>query len=172
MIKNRLIIFFLLCFYSCNSIKNEDDYSTFLSEKYESDFVKKYSLYNIYSKANGDYIKNYTSFCHVEKLNNALDYDIIQSYQIYTLKDNIYTSTFNFELLHFKDEKKADTIIREIARKNCIDEITLKIHRIYRIGTNTVICVNYSNFDINDYENFLIKEFGKPLTIEVLNASY
>jgi hypothetical protein len=144
------------------------------SKKYETDFIKKYSQYHIdtVKPENGDYIQNYTSFCKIENCRRTKDYDIVQTYQIYTTKDNSYNSTFDFELLHFKDRKKADTIIKEIKIKNCIDEITLKIHRIYRIGTNTMVCVNYSSFDIADFENFLTREFNMPLTIEVINPSY
>ena len=43
-----------------------------------------------------------------------------------------------------------------------------KIHRIYRVGSNTIICVNYVNFDPVNYESFLKNEF-KNVNIEIIN---
>lgn len=64
-----------------------------------------------------------------------------------------------------------DTLIQSIKSKNCIDEQTLKIHRIYRVGTNTILCTSFYDFDIIDFENLLMSEFNKSLSIEVINVS-
>ena len=172
-----LFLLITTCFLSCNppkKVKEVDDFNKEICVQYEKDFFSKYKKYNIKELEKydiNDFIDIYIGFCKISNCKKS-DYDIIQNYHIYLEKNdpmrNIY---FDYELVHFFKAEKADTIIQEIKEKNCIDPFNLKIRRIYRIGSNTIICVNYTNFDIADYENFLRDEFNMPISAEIINAS-
>ena len=170
---HRLTIFFLLFLFSCNQEAPIDYYSNVQSEKYKADFFKRYAKYNIKDNIkNGveDFVSIYSS-CGIIKYKSSIDYNIIQSYQIYTMKDSISISTLDYELIRFKNPSLIDSTIRQIKEKNCIDEQTAKIHRIYRVGKNAIIGVSFYKFNIVEYEDFLFKEFDKKITIELINIS-
>jgi len=170
---SNCVITFLLLLSSCTQKVIKDDFNHEQVEKYKTDLFSKYPNYtisdNIKKKAD-DFISSYAT-CGFNKDEEALDYDIIQSYQLYTLKDSIVDSIFDYEVVHFPNAAHLDSTIQKIKENNCIDETTQKIHRIYIVGRNTIIGVNYSNFDITDFENFLFKEFNKSVTIELINIS-
>jgi len=169
------VVIFLLFASACNTQQTRkiDDYSKRSTNKYQADFLKKYAQFHVNTQKHGnpDYIGNYVAFCNIGSYRKDRDYHIMQSCEIYQVKDSVCTSDLDYELIHFDNKEIADSIVKKIKSNNCIDDITLKIHRIYRIGRNTMICINFSNFDIVGYENFLMSEFAKPLNIEVINIA-
>ena len=172
-----LFLLMVTSFLSCNypkEVKKADDFNKEIYVQYEKDFLSKYKNYNIKAREGfdiNDFIAVYAAFCKIGNYKKS-DYDIIQSYHIYVEKSNPMRSIyFDYELVYFFKAEKADTLIQEIKEKNCIDAFNLKIHRIYRIGRNTIIIVNYTNFDISDYENFLRDEFDMPISAEIINTS-
>ncbi len=166
------IVFVIFCFSSCIEVSPVDDFDANACKVYETEFIKKYKGYGVHNTNNqeSDYIRNYISFCRIGNM-SITDYDVIQSYQIYTSEDSVVKSTFDYELIHFKQADKIDTIIRAIRMNNCIDEQTLKVRRMYRIGKNALICAAYSGFRITDYEDFLMSVFKKEIQIELINPS-
>jgi hypothetical protein len=163
-----------LFIFSCHNAPKKDDYSVEQVEKYKTDFFSKYAGYKIHDNVKNemvDFISVYSTICGQLQYKSQVEYDIVQSYQIFTVKDSLVSSTFDYELIHFKNSDHLVNTIKMIKENNCIDDRTLKIHRIYKIGSNTLIGVSYSSFDISDYEEFLLREFDNGITIEMINIS-
>lgn len=171
---SSLIGLLMLILSACNS-QQKDVVNTLNKEickTYETDFFNKYKGYQVNNlKQKGlDFIADYTAFCKIENCKPS-DYEIVQAFQIFKAKDSVASSTFEYELVHFRNSHIMDSVIQAIKIKNCIDDATMKIHRIYRVGGNLIIGVSSYQFDITGYENFLWKEFNKSLIIEVINPS-
>lgn len=168
-----LIVIFFIFFTGCKQKELKDDFNTDMLKKYQIDLFKQYSIYNKRRTeiTDGDFVAIYSLLCGIKKYKPVKDYEIIQSSELFTVKDNLYDSTFYYELIHFTNEDQLNSFINEITKKNCIDEQTSIIHRIYKIGSNNIICVNYFNFDIDKYENFLKLEFDKELDVKIINIS-
>lgn len=168
-----LTVVFLFFFTGCKQKDLKDDFNKDMFKKYQIDLFKQYAIYNKRKTeiADGDFVAIYSLLCGVKKYKIVKDYEVIQAYQLFTVKKNVYDSTFYYELMHFSNTDQLNGFINEIKEKNCIDEQTSIIHRIYRIGSNNIICVNYFNFNIDKFENFLKLEFNNELDIKIINIS-
>jgi hypothetical protein len=158
------------CTPQTNDIKqNKFDIEQF--NKYKVDLKEEYRDFKIEEQKERtiDFIKMYF---RSDSLYSKYEYSIKYETEFFALAKGQYNSVFYSELIHFEKSNEIDNVIKYIKEHNTIDPNNLKLHRIFRVGENTIICVNYSGFDIANYENFLMKEFNKSLNIEVINPSY
>jgi hypothetical protein len=159
---------------NCTPQKIETKQSNFDIEqfnKYKIDLKEEYKHFVIQERKESaiDFIKMYF---RNDSLYSEYKYSIKYESEISAPTKGQYNTVFYSELIHFKESNEIDSVIKYIKENNTIDPYNLKLHRIYRVGLNTIICVNYLGFDIANYENFLMKEFNNSLTIEVINTSY
>lgn len=159
---------------NCTPQKSETQKINFDIEqlnKYQIDFKNEYKNLPIDEKKEKvmDFIKMYF---RNDSLYKKYSYSIKYGSEILKLAKGQYNSVFYNELIYFEKPNDIDSIINYIKANNTIDPYNLKLHRVYRVGSNTIICVNYLDFDIANYENFLMREFNKSLNIEVINPSY
>ena len=128
-----------------------------------------YHVKNTLAKG-GNFIAGYRAFCGIESRGSKVDYQVLQSWQLFCVADDTVRSTMEYNLLHFASPATIDPLLAELKAHNCIDEQTLKMHRMYRIGTGTVLCVSFSKFDVMDFENLVKTAFNRPVRMEVLNV--
>lgn len=172
--KKYLIVMCLIILSSCGNKQKviNNTLSMEICEAYKTHFFDKYKGYQVNNtKQKGiDFIADYKSFCKIGQVKSS-DYEIIQAYQIFKTKDSVTESAFDYSLIKFSNVQTMDSVIHNIKSINCIDDASIKVQRIYKLGSNLIIGASCNRFDIADYENFLLKEFNKSLTIEVINAS-
>lgn len=139
--------------------------------KYKVDLKEEYKDFKIEEQKERtiDFIKVYF---RNDSLYSKYEYSIKYETEFFDFANGQYNNVFYSELIHFEKSNEIDSVIKYIKEHNTIDPNNLKLHRIYRVGVNTIICVNYSGFDIATYEDFLMKEFNNSLNIEVINPSY
>lgn len=159
---------------NCTNKKVETESNKFDTEqlnKYQIDFKEEYKNLLIEEKKERtmDFIKMYF---RSDSLYKKYSYSIKYESEILKPNKGQYNSVFYNEVVSFEKATDINSVIRYIKENNTIDPYNLKLHRIYKVGMNTIICVNYTGFDIANYENFLMKVFNKSLTIEVINESY
>ncbi|MBD1366329.1 hypothetical protein IDJ77_21125 [Mucilaginibacter sp. ZT4R22] len=160
---------------ACSPKPKADNFTRQFLEKYRLGIVKHFQAFKIANNSKGpsDLVGIYKSFCHIKELDPAIDYKIADSRYITakaTHKDEYYYDMY-YELLHFKEPSKVNSVIKEIKEKNCVDPFNLKINRIYRIGENTIITVNYLDPGLIDgFEKFLLSEVNEDTKVEITDA--
>jgi hypothetical protein len=147
----------------CQSI-TASEFTGHLHAKYPEYIIRKVS------DDLDDYIANYAAFCHVNTGDRNIDYKIVQNNQIFKIRNGVYKNVLSYELFTFKKSNVLTSVIEDIKRKNCIDDNVLKIHTIYRIGENTIACVNFYDFPINSFEDFLSNEFACSIRKYVISS--
>lgn len=166
----------LLCAAACSTGKKQEQpvFSEAAYANYKNHFLNRYAAYQIRNTAEkgDDFIAGYVAACKMEHCEKGKDYDVVQAYQLYQTRDSMVAGTLDCQLFHFKDSVVMNTVIQEIKEKNCIDDVTMRLHRIYRLNSNTIVAVSFYHFDILGYEDFLKEEFDKRLSIEVVNISW
>lgn len=167
---SAVLIFFIQ---NCTSKKAETQTKFDIEQfnVYHIDFREQYKNLVIEERKERtiDFIKLYL---RNDSLYSKYKYSIKHECELFTLAKGQNNSIFYCELIQIEKSNEVDSIIKLIKENNTIDPYNLKLHRIYKVGVNVIICVNYIGFDIANYENFLMREFNKSLTIEVINASY
>jgi hypothetical protein len=168
----KTLVLLLLCS-ACNDPVETNDFSASRSKQFEQALFAQFPHYqvkNTWAKGGG-FIAGYRAFCGGESRGIQADYQVLQSWQLYRVADDTVRSTLEYNLLHFERPAAIDPLIADLKDHNCIDEQTLKMHRLYKIGTSTVLCVSFYKFDIDGFENLLRTEFNRSVRIEVLNAA-
>jgi hypothetical protein len=105
-----------------------------------------------------------------DSLYKKYTYSIKYNSEGFKLINGIYQSVFYNEVIYFEKPNNIDSVIKYIKGSNKLGPYNLKVNRIYKIGNNTIICVNYFGFNISNYEDFLMDEFRQPLTVEIINT--
>jgi hypothetical protein len=166
--------FVLLLFCSaCNGPVETDDFSAARSKQFERALFAHYPHYhvkNTFAKG-GDFIAGYRTHCGVESRGTKANYQVLQSWQLYRVANDTVRSTLEYNLLHFEHPAAIDPLLVDLKNHNCLDEQTLKMHRLYKIGTGTVLCVSFYKFDMVGFENLLRTEFNRSVRLEVLNVA-
>lgn len=168
----KTLVFLLFC-NACKGPVETDDFSAARSKQFEQTLFAQYPHYhakNTFAKGE-DLIAGYRAFCGVKSSGIKADYQVLQSWQLYRVADDTVRSTLEYNLLHFEHPAVIDPLLADLKGHNCIDEQTLKMHRLYKIGTGTILCVSFYKFDIVGFENLLRTEFNRPVRIEVLNVA-
>ncbi|MCT2408651.1 hypothetical protein NZD88_13965 [Chryseobacterium antibioticum] len=162
MIKYILLIF--VCLMSCKDVK-ENSFQKVEYKDFSLNIYKKY--YNNYSvdSSNVDplnFVKIYTERCKIDCKEN--DYYLEKAISLFNdKKDNI----FYCELVRFDNSIKMNSVIEQIKIKNCIDPYNIKINKIYRLDLKSAIFVNYSDFNIDDFQTSILSKYGKYNIVDV-----
>lgn len=162
MIKYVLIIF--VCLTSCKDVKDSSP-QKIEHKDFSLNMYKKY--YNNYSvdSSNVDplnFVKIYTERCKIDCKEE--DYYLEKEVNLFNdKKDNV----FYCELVRFKNSTKMDHVIEQIKVKNCIDPYNIKINKIYKLDSKSAIFVNYSNFNIDDFQTSILSKYGKYKIVDV-----
>jgi len=165
---------FLILLMSCQIPKVEDDFDISKAELFKEKVTIKYGNYFIINMIGDplDFIAIYSSLCHIDSFRNNTHYEIVQSQNLIDTSKTDFKNSLYYELIRFRDSNILNEIVEKIIKSNCIDPANIKIHRIYRIDRNTIICLNYLDPDVGKFENIIISAFKKQIKIEVVNASY
>lgn len=166
------LVLVLLCS-ACAGPVETDDFSAARSRQFERAVLARYPDYrakNTFAKG-GDFLAGYRAFCGVASRDSTAEYQLLQSWQLFRVADDTVRSTLEYNLLHFAHPAAIDPLLADLQAHNCIDEQTLKMHRIYKIGTGTVLCVSFYKFDVVGFEHLVKTAFNRPVNMKVLNVS-
>ncbi len=160
-----LFIFFLLLI-SCKNteekscdpilIKNlVSNIESMNKEKYYVNFPNKGDIL--------DFVKLYTSHCNIPFKNG--DYHIEKAINLFGKEKE--GNMFYGEIVCFENYDKCDSIIRQIKFKNCIDPYNIKINKVYKIKPSLVLLVNFSNFDVRNFEKKILLKYKNCQIINI-----
>jgi hypothetical protein len=168
----KTLVFLLFC-NACNGPVKTDDFSAARSKQFERALFAQYSHYQVKNTfvKNDDLIAGYQAFCGVEAHGIQANYQVLQSWQLYRVVDDTVRSTMEYNLLHFKNPAAIDPLLADLKAHNCIEEQTLQMHRLYKIGTGTLLCVSFYKFDMVGFENLIRTVFNRSVRREVLNVA-
>lgn len=163
MFKYFTVLFLFLI--SCKDVK-KNNCDIVKIQKITSDIHHKYAKDYIVTSRNKeslDFVGLYTSHCQIECKKD--DYHLEQAIEIFDKKEE---SVFYCEVACFKNAEKMDNIIKQIKIKNCIDPYNIKINRIYKLNSQLAIFVNFSDFDISNFEGKIISQYKE---CEIININ-
>lgn len=161
---NKYILILFLFLISCKDV-NKDNCNVIKIQKIISDIRQKYAKDYIVTTRNKeplDFVDLYTSHCQIECKKD--DYNLQQALEIF---DENEVSLFYCELICFKDTEKRDSIIKQIKIKNCIDPYNIKINKIFKLNAHLAIFVNYSDFNINDFQREILSKYKECEIIDI-----
>lgn len=152
-----------------------EDCNIELKNKYINNLILKYKDYNIevdsQVKRPIGFIGFYLAMCERDPtINFESLYEIINTCNL-DADTGTHERLLYSEFIYFKNSATMDSIIFKIQKINCPFPYDLKLNKIYIIGTNEALFVNfYPTFDVPDFEKFLLSEFGCNISIKTLNA--
>ncbi|REC73104.1 hypothetical protein DRF57_18095 [Chryseobacterium rhizosphaerae] len=156
---------FFLCFISCKDVKkNKCDITE--SQEFTAIIYKKYHTSYFVDSISGkdrlDFVELYTIHCGVDCKSEY--YNIEKAVNLFDKKKG---NVFYAELICFKYPNNLDSIIKQIKAKNCIDPYNIKINRIYKLNSQLAIFVNFSNFNIGDFQRKIISKYKECEIIDI-----
>ncbi|PXW14301.1 hypothetical protein C8D70_1073 [Chryseobacterium sp. CBTAP 102] len=162
MIKYVLLIF--VCLMSCKDVK-ENSFQKVEYKDFSFNIYKKYHKNYFVDSSNVDplnFVKIYTEYCKIDCRED--DYYLEKEVNLFNdKKDNV----FYCELVRFKNSIKMNYVIEQIKIKNCIDPYNIKINKIYELDPRSAIFVNYSNFNVDDFQTSILSKYGKYKIVDV-----
>jgi len=161
--KYSIILF--LCFISCKDVKkNKCDITE--SQELTSTIYKKYHTSYFVDSTNSkdriNFVELYTTHCNI---NYKSEYYKIEG--AVNLFDKKKANVFYAEIICFKTPNNLNVIIKQIKAKNCIDPYNIKINRIYKLNSQLAIFVNFSNFNIGDFQREIISQYKECEIIDI-----